>query len=339
MEKSKSESTTIDDVEKLVEDDKNVLEKEVVETIPISDGGVLKVTHYVKDVKDDDRVLERQIRETKEHVGDGVKFFSDIKMETRDNDGVLTRKKTTTTSSVKKSSYGDSTSAAKANLLAELSPERFPKFVPIDKKASSSSFISTTFTPLSSVTFDDNKASYSSSSTKKDFDKIMSFGHSSNRNESEIIPPTFAFELEDSTIQKGDTAYFEGTVNGTSPFQINWHLNDQLLDLNNGRYEMKISEEATYSEIRNIYITDYKISLKIKNSSLKDMGKYSLQVVNSAGDATSFAFLVIEGIKYKIGKTNTFNSILKSNHNTNRINFFFKFKVFKIFFFLQRASK
>jgi hypothetical protein len=278
---------------------KNIVEKEIVESIPTSDGGMILVTHYVKDVKDKDntRLLERETRETKEHSSDGVKYFSDKKVETHEGDGgVRTKKTTTTTSKVKKTSYGgdmqkfDDTKYASTSFLSELSPERFPKFIPIGK-TSSSSFISTSFSPIPNVS---STSRTNDLFKRKDYlDQFMPLSSSKRINE-KTIAPTFAYELEDLTRQKGDTVCFEGTVNGTSPFDITWYLDGKVLDLDS-HLESRVHEEIGYSEIRHTYVTDYKISLKINNCTQKDIGKYTLQVKNPAGDASSFAFLVIEG--------------------------------------------
>ena len=54
-------------------------------------------------------------------------------------------------------------------------------------------------------------------------------------------------------------------------------------------------EDSIYLKLKNSYITDYKISLKVNKSLSDDQGKYTLHVKNLAGEAYSFAYLKIEG--------------------------------------------
>ena len=281
------------------EDPNSVMEKEIVQTIPTADGGSIKVTHYVKDIKrnDDDRVLKKEERQIQEHVGDGVKVVSDIKMETQDDDGVRTKTFTTTTTSVKKSSYGSGNVATSAKLVAELSPERFPKFIPIETTheilgTEFIKFLSTS--PGKSV---DKLLSSKKALIKNNdyFDQFMPSRSSVISANEESIAPTFAFELEDLIIKKGEAAYFEGIVNGTPPFEIIWLLEDVIIELDDGRYETMFREDSIYLKLKNSYITDYKISLKVNKSLSDDQGKYTLHVKNLAGEAYSFAYLKIEG--------------------------------------------
>jgi hypothetical protein len=285
------------------EDPNTVMEKEIVQTIPTADGGLIKVTHYVKDIKknDDARVLNREERQIQEHEEDGVKVISDIKLEMQEDDGIKTKKLTTTTTSVKKSGYGSGNVAASAKLIAELSPERFPKFIPIE---STNEILGTEFVKILSTS--PGKSVDKISSSKKAllknndyFEQFMPSRSSIISAYEESIAPTFAFELENLTIKKGEAAYFEGIVNGTPPFEIIWFLGENVIELDNGRYETMFREESFYLKTKNSYITDYKISLKINKSFSNDQGKYTLQVKNLAGEAFSFAKLIVEGKNFK----------------------------------------
>lgn len=272
---------------------KNIIEQETIETIPTSSGGTIKVTRYIKDIvdKSNDKPYGQEVREIKEETDDGRKKILNVTSETiLGDDGTRIKKTTTTTTSVKKYTFGDSTkideTARKSAFEAELSTERFPKFFPIDK---SSSFKATSFSSLPRFTTQDTNKNFEEYFTKiSDYERIMPIQSISK----EVIAPTFAYELDDLTIQKGDIAYFEGTVNGTAPFEIIWLLDDKLLKL---KYNMKSSVREEYTEINGQKITDYKISLEIRSCTFQDIGKYTLQVKNSGGDASSYAFLVIEG--------------------------------------------
>lgn len=111
----------------------------------------------------------------------------------------------------------------------------------------------------------------------------------------EIVPPTFSYELENVTVSQGGTACFQGTVNGTYPFETRWYLNNKELSSSaDSRLEMSIRQD--YSETFLTGLIDYIISLRIFNCSYNDIGKYTVFVRNEAGDASCSSFLVIEGI-------------------------------------------
>jgi hypothetical protein len=120
----------------------------------------------------------------------------------------------------------------------------------------------------------------------------------------EIVPPTFSYELENLRVKKGGEALFQGTVNGSYPFEIKWFLNNTELKSwelentfnNNNSKRYEISMRQDFSETFLTGLIDYIISLKIFNCSYNDIGTYTAFVKNEAGDASCSAVLVIQGI-------------------------------------------
>ena len=108
----------------------------------------------------------------------------------------------------------------------------------------------------------------------------------------EIVPPTFSIEIENTTIKKGGTAYFKGTINGSFPFETIWYVDNYELKPDN-HIETSIRQDNTETFLTGLI--DYIISLKIKDCSINDIGKYTAYVRNEAGDASCSAFLIIEG--------------------------------------------
>jgi hypothetical protein len=108
----------------------------------------------------------------------------------------------------------------------------------------------------------------------------------------EIVPPTFSIEIENTTVEKGKTAYFKGTVNGSFPFETIWYIDNFELKTND-HIETSIRQDKRETFLTGLI--DYIISLKIKNCSISDIGKYTAYVKNEAGDASCSAFLIIEG--------------------------------------------
>jgi hypothetical protein len=107
----------------------------------------------------------------------------------------------------------------------------------------------------------------------------------------EIVPPTFSVEIENATVKKGGTAYFKGTINGSFPFETTWYIDNYELRQNN-QIETSITQDERETFLTGLI--DYIISLKIRNCSISDIGKYTALVRNEAGDASCSAFLIIE---------------------------------------------
>ena len=108
----------------------------------------------------------------------------------------------------------------------------------------------------------------------------------------EIVPPTFSVEIENTTIKKGETACFKGTINGSFPFETIWYIDNNKINTNN-HIETSIQQDKTATFLTGLI--DYIIYLKVRNCSTKDIGKYTALVKNEAGDASCSAFLIIEG--------------------------------------------
>ncbi len=108
----------------------------------------------------------------------------------------------------------------------------------------------------------------------------------------EIVPPTFSIEIENTTVKKGGSAFFKGTVNGSFPFETVWYIDNYEIK-SNDHIQTSIRQDNTETFLTGLI--DYIISLKINNCSISDIGKYTAYVKNEAGDASCSAFLIIEG--------------------------------------------
>lgn len=241
----------------------------------------------------------RQVRETTEKSGNGVESFTDVKTESiLGEDGTkLTR--TSRSSRVKYSSGG----RMSASSLFDNSRRENTMFN-TDTTQMLNPYLGSTLFGRSSQ-FSTNLDG-SSSSNQQPLASLQQFNSSSNHRFSdqglslvrstptikEIVPPTFSYEIENFTIQKGGTAHFKGTVNGSYPFETVWYLDNKQLKPNN---RISITMKQDCSETLLTGLIDYIISLKIFNCSYEDIGKYTAYVRNEAGDATCSAFLVIEG--------------------------------------------
>ena len=120
------------------------------------------------------------------------------------------------------------------------------------------------------------------------------------------IPPTFSYEIENVTVEKGGTAYFRGTVNGSYPFDTIWYLNNNELRSTNPNIETSIRRD--YTETYMTGLIDYIISLKVHNCTNRDAGNYTAYIRNQAGDANCSAFLIVGG---------RIANLIKLNHNHN----------------------
>ena len=109
----------------------------------------------------------------------------------------------------------------------------------------------------------------------------------------ENLPPQFTYQIENVNVEKGGTAYFRGTVNGSYPFDTIWYLNNNELRSTNPNIETSIRRD--YTETYLTGLIDYIISLKVHNCTQRDAGKYTAYIRNSAGSASSSAFLVVGG--------------------------------------------
>lgn len=109
----------------------------------------------------------------------------------------------------------------------------------------------------------------------------------------ENIAPNFTYQIENVHVDKGGTAYFRGTVNGSYPFDTIWYLNDQELRSTNPNIETSIRRD--YTETYMTGLIDYIVSLKVHNCTQRDAGKYTAYIRNEHGSTTSSAFLVVGG--------------------------------------------
>jgi hypothetical protein len=130
----------------------------------------------------------------------------------------------------------------------------------------------------------------------------------------EIVPPTFSYEIENVSVQKGGAACFKGTVNGSYPFETRWFVNDREVRAGE-RFEMTTRQD--YSETFLTGLIDYIISLRIYNCSYSDIGKYTVFVRNEAGDASCSAFLVFEGTYRQIQIMRIINVFFSMSNNQN----------------------
>jgi len=107
----------------------------------------------------------------------------------------------------------------------------------------------------------------------------------------ESMPPNFTYQIENVSVEKGGTAYFRGTVNGSYPFDTIWYLNNVELRSTNPNIETSVRRD--YTETYLTGLIDYIISLKVHNCSQRDAGKYTAYIRNEHGSASSSAFLVV----------------------------------------------
>jgi hypothetical protein len=290
----KQPSQLVSQVGNAIEPPLGIDERETVDTITTADG-TLKITKSIRKLSDTDPQLGQsnisghQYREIKEKTGDGLKAISDLKTESIEGEnGTRINRKVSTFSVVKKSSSGDknvsslddflksnNASSILANTEMDLksSADRFPKFVPMQ-------------TPNESFGYKTNMVITPQKADKK----------------KEIIAPTFAYELDNVQIKKGESAFFEGTINGTPPFETIWYFGGKLLDLNNNT---ETSMRDDYTEYGITGLVDYKISLKIRNCAHQNIGEYTLNVKNEAGAAISSAHIILDGLCFFSLQTQT----------------------------------
>ncbi len=109
----------------------------------------------------------------------------------------------------------------------------------------------------------------------------------------ENMAPNFTYQIENVSVEKGGTAYFRGTVNGSYPFDTIWYLNNNELRSTNPNIETSIRRD--YTETYLTGLIDYIVSLKVHNCTQRDAGKYTAYIRNEHGSSTSSAFLVVGG--------------------------------------------
>lgn len=211
--------------------------------------------------------------------------------------------------------YSHSHSVPATSSVVHINRDRFPLFIPISSPyMTAASYYSSYGAADKSTTssnsgggynrsasYDSSARKYTSSISQHIDESYCSYGsptklqktNSSSVVIKEIVPPTFAYEIENVTIKKGETAYFEGTINGTYPFEIVWYLDDYEIKPNE-HYIMNFYRDYSVSSLTGLI--DYLISLKIVNCTYHDIGKYTALVRNEAGNACCSAFLTIEGI-------------------------------------------
>jgi hypothetical protein len=147
----------------------------------------------------------------------------------------------------------------------------------------------------------------------------------------ELVPPTFSYEIENVSVNKGGAACFKGTVNGSYPFETRWFVNDREVRAGE-RFE--ITTRQDYSETFLTGLIDYIISLRIFNCSYSDIGKYTVFVRNEAGDASCSAFLVFEGTFRNNGHHNK-----KKHVFTNAAeNIIFVFFLLSLFIYVEKSK-
>ena len=304
----------------------NIAQMETIETMPTSDGGSLKITRSVKEIIGAcptigaNEAVGRQVRERREHVSNDVHTFTDIKSESIEAEDGTKLRRTSQTARVKYSTGGRlSASSLMSDPFAGISAsgsssrdqtsqgdyrDRFPLFIPFFEPSHMTTAMYHPITAFETKSITSSSQMQSSSQMGRHYEQQAehyrhqfvggppnSLYHYSPSIK-EIVPPTFAYELEHLTVRKGETALFKGTINGSFPFETIWYL-DNCEIRSNRHYE--ISMRKDYSETCLTGLIDYIISLQINDCSYRDIGKYTALVRNEAGNASCSAFLIIEG--------------------------------------------
>ena len=109
----------------------------------------------------------------------------------------------------------------------------------------------------------------------------MSEGVPSSRRRS--IPPEFCTELENKTIEEGDSVEMQIFVTGTAPVDVVWYKDDQPITL----YPHRRFHAMRENEI---------CSLEIKDARCSDEGNYTCQAKNTAGEVRKSCKLYVKQV-------------------------------------------
>lgn len=97
------------------------------------------------------------------------------------------------------------------------------------------------------------------------------------------IPPEFSSELEDKTIEEGDSVEMQIFVTGTPPPEVVWYKDEQPITI----YPHRRFHATRENEI---------CSLEIKDARCSDQGKYTCRAKNTAGQVSKSCNLTVQQV-------------------------------------------
>lgn len=97
------------------------------------------------------------------------------------------------------------------------------------------------------------------------------------------IPPEFSTELEDKTIEEGDSVEMQIFVSGTPPPEVVWYKDEQPITI----YPHRRFHATRENEI---------CSLEIKDARCSDQGKYTCRAKNTAGEVRKSCNLTVKQV-------------------------------------------